>query len=168
MIPTIEWKDGKVCMLDQTKLPTNIVYVDCVEYRQVAKGIKELWIRGAPAIGIAAAMGVALAAQDIKARDFETFYKKLLPACEHLAAQRPTAVNLFWAIERMKKFAISHKGEKIPRLKEMLIDEAKRVLEEDVAVNRAIGEYGARFIRDGDTILTHCNAGSLATGGYGT
>jgi methylthioribose-1-phosphate isomerase len=168
MIPTIEWKDGKVCMLDQTKLPVEIVYVDCVEYKQVAKGIKELWIRGAPAIGIAAAMGVALAAQDVKARDFETFYKKLLPACEHLAAQRPTAVNLFWAIERMKKFAVSHKAEKITRLKEMLIDEAKRVLEEDVAVNRAIGEYGARFIRDGDTILTHCNAGSLATGGYGT
>ncbi|MBI5695862.1 MAG: S-methyl-5-thioribose-1-phosphate isomerase [Nitrospirae bacterium] len=168
MIPTIAWKGGAVCMLDQTKLPTEVVYVDCLDYKTVAKGIKELWIRGAPAIGIAAAMGVALAAQDIKAKDFETFYKRLIPACEHLAAQRPTAVNLFWAIERMKTFALAHKGEKIARLKEMLIEEAERVLTEDIAVNRAIGEYGAQFIRDGDTILTHCNAGSLATGGYGT
>jgi len=84
MIPTIEWKDGKVCMLDQTKLPTEIVYTDCLDYKTVARGIKELWIRGAPAIGIAAAMGVALAANDIRARDFETFYKKLETACDHL------------------------------------------------------------------------------------
>jgi len=168
MIPTINWKDGKVCMLDQTKLPTEVVYVDCLDYKTVAKGIKELWIRGAPAIGIAAAMGIALAAQEIKARDFDSFYKKLLPACDHLAAQRPTAVNLFWAIERMKRFAVKHREEKVSRLKELLIEEAERVLTEDIAVNRAIGEYGAQFIRDGDTILTHCNAGSLATGGYGT
>jgi methylthioribose-1-phosphate isomerase len=166
MIPTIEWKDGKVCMLDQTKLPTEVIYVDCLDYKTVAKGIKELWIRGAPAIGIAAAMGIALAAQEIKARDFDSFYKKLLPACDHLAAQRPTAVNLFWAIERMKRFAVKHREEKVARLKELLIEEAE-VLSEDVQ-NRAIGEYGAQFIRDGDTILTHCNAGSLATGGYGT
>ncbi|MGA2192515.1 MAG: S-methyl-5-thioribose-1-phosphate isomerase [Nitrospirota bacterium] len=168
MIPTILWKDGKVSMLDQTRLPVEVAYIDCPDYKTVAKGIKELWIRGAPAIGIAAAMGVALAAQDIKARDFESFYKKLLPACEHLAAQRPTAVNLFWAIERMKEFALVNSGEKLQRLKEMLVEESQRVLEEDIAVNRAIGEYGAGFIRDGDTILTHCNAGSLATGGYGT
>ncbi len=168
MIPTISWKDGKVCMLDQTKLPIEVKYIDCLDYKTVAKGIKDLWIRGAPAIGIAAAMGVALAAQEIKTRDFETFYKRLMPACDHLAKQRPTAVNLFWAIERMKKFALKHKDEKVTRLKEMLIEEAERVLTEDIAVNRAIGEYGAEFIRDGDTILTHCNAGSLATGGYGT
>jgi len=168
MIPTISWKDGMVCMLDQTKLPTEVIYVDCLDYKTVARGIKELWIRGAPAIGIAAAMGVALAAQEIKARDFENFYKRLLPACDHLAAQRPTAVNLFWAIERMKRFAMKHKDRPVARLKEMLIEEAERVLTEDVAINRAIGEHGAQFIRDGDTILTHCNAGSLATGGYGT
>src|SRR3990172_2004504 len=168
MIPTIEWKDGRVSMLDQTRLPAEVIYIDCGDYKTVARGIKEMWVRGAPAIGIAAAMGVALAAKDIKARDFDAFYKKLLPACEHLAGQRPTAVNLFWAIERMKRFALSHKDEKIPELKEMLAREAVRILEEDVAVNRAIGEHGAQFIRDGDTILTHCNAGSLATGGYGT
>ncbi|HLB25368.1 MAG TPA: S-methyl-5-thioribose-1-phosphate isomerase [Nitrospirota bacterium] len=168
MIPTIEWKDGRVSMLDQTRLPAEVIYIDCGDYKTVARGIKEMWVRGAPAIGIAAAMGVALAAKDIKARDFDAFYKKLLPACEHLAGQRPTAVNLFWAIERMKRFALSHKDEKIPELKEMLAREAVRILDEDVAVNRAIGEHGAQFIRDGDTILTHCNAGSLATGGYGT
>lgn len=168
MIPTIEWKDGKVCMLDQTRLPAEVVYTDCADYKTVAKGIKELWIRGAPAIGIAAAMGVALAANDIRARDFETFYKKLEKACDHLAAQRPTAVNLFWALERMKRFAKRHRGEPLAVIRERLVEEANRVLEEDIAVNRAIGEYGARFIRDGDTILTHCNAGSLATGGYGT
>lgn len=168
MIPTIEWKDGKVCMLDQTRLPSEVIYTDCLDYKTIARGIKELWVRGAPAIGIAAAMGVALAAREIKARDFDGFYKKLIPACEHLAAQRPTAVNLFWAIERMKNFAISNREEKLARLKELMAEEACRILEEDIAVNRAIGEYGAAFIRDGDTILTHCNAGSLATGGYGT
>jgi len=168
MIPTLEWKDGRVLMLDQTKLPTEIVYVDCEDYKTVAKGIKDLWVRGAPAIGIAAAMGVALAAGDIRARDFDGFYAKLLPACDHLAAQRPTAVNLFWAIDRMKRFVLAHRGEKLARLKELVVEEACRVLEEDIAVNRAIGEYGAQFIKDGDTILTHCNAGSLATGGYGT
>lgn len=168
MIPTIEWKDGRVNMLDQTKLPTEVVYVDCPDYKTVARGIKELWIRGAPAIGIAAAMGVALAANDIRTRDFETFYKKLEKACDHLAAQRPTAVNLFWALERMKRFARKHKDEPVASIREKLVQEANRVLEEDVAVNRAIGEHGAKFIRDGDTILTHCNAGSLATGGYGT
>ena len=168
MIPTIEWKDGRVLMLDQTKLPTEVTYIDCQDCKTVAKGIKDLWIRGAPAIGIAAAMGIALAAQDIRAKDFEGFYKKLLPSCDHLAKQRPTAVNLFWAIERMKKFAVKHKDVKVSRLKEMMAEEAVRVLEEDIAVNRAIGDHGAQFIKDGDTILTHCNAGSLATGGYGT
>ena len=168
MIPAIEWKNGKVLMLDQTKLPGEIVYVDCSDYKTVAKGIKDLWIRGAPAIGIAAAMGVALAARDVKAKDFDSFYKKLLPACEHLAAQRPTAVNLFWAIDRMKRFALEHRDEGVNKIKELLAREARKVLEEDIKINRSIGEFGAGFIRDGDTVLTHCNAGSLATGGYGT
>lgn len=168
MIPTIEWKDGLVHMLDQTKLPTEIVYADCEDYKTVAKGIKDLWVRGAPAIGIAAAMGVALAARDIRAKEFDAFFAKLEKACDHLAAQRPTAVNLFWAIERMKTFAKKNKGVGVSALKELLVAESQRILDEDVAVNRAIGEFGAKFIRDGDTILTHCNAGSLATGGYGT
>ncbi|MGC2422898.1 MAG: S-methyl-5-thioribose-1-phosphate isomerase [Nitrospirota bacterium] len=168
MIPAIEWKDGKVCMLDQTKLPGEVVYVDCTDYMTIAKGIKELWVRGAPAIGIAAAMGVALAANDIEAKDFDSFYQKLIPACDYLAAQRPTAVNLFWAIDRMKRFALAHRDAGVDKVKEMLALEAQKILQEDIKINRAIGEFGAGFIRDGDTILTHCNAGSLATGGYGT
>jgi len=168
LIPTLEWKDDAVSMLDQTKLPNEVVYVRCEDYQTVARGIKDLWVRGAPAIGIAAAMGVALAAREIKARDFDSFFKKLESACDHLAAQRPTAVNLFWAIERMKRFAQANKATPLPRLKDMLVDEAQRILDEDIAVNRAIGEHGAQFIKDGDTVLTHCNAGSLATGGYGT
>ncbi|MEK6682516.1 MAG: S-methyl-5-thioribose-1-phosphate isomerase [Nitrospirota bacterium] len=168
MIPTIEWKNGIVKMLDQTKLPIEVVYVDCKDYQTVAKGIKELWVRGAPAIGIAAAMGVALGAQRIKAKNFDAFYEELMPVCDHLAATRPTAVNLFWAIERMKNLVKNNSEEDIEMLKKMLIDEANRILEEDIKVNKAMGRYGAEFIRDGDTILTHCNAGALATGGYGT
>ncbi|HEY3347709.1 MAG TPA: S-methyl-5-thioribose-1-phosphate isomerase [Nitrospirota bacterium] len=168
MLTTIEWKGGKVRFLDQSKLPTDIEYIESSDYRLVAKGIKELWIRGAPAIGIAAAMGIALAAQEIEASDFDGFFGKLVPACDHLAAQRPTAVNLFWAIDRMKRFALENREAGVDGIKARLIEEAVRVLHEDIAVNRAIGEYGAQFIKDGDTVLTHCNAGSLATGGYGT
>ncbi len=140
MIPAIEWKDGKVCMLDQTKLPGEVAYVDCADYITIAKGIKDLWIRGAPAIGIAAAMGVALAANDIEAKDFDSFYQKLMPACDHLAAQRPTAVNLFWAIDRMKRFALANRDAGVDKVKELLALEAQKVLEEDVKINRAIGE----------------------------
>ncbi|MEW6408724.1 MAG: S-methyl-5-thioribose-1-phosphate isomerase [Nitrospirota bacterium] len=168
MIPTIEWRDGVVRMLNQTKLPLEVSYVDCRDYRMVAEGIKKLWIRGAPAIGIAAAMGIALGAQDIKADNFDDFYSRLLKVCECLASTRPTAVNLFWAIERMKEFVKKQRDEKLERIKVLLIDEAKRILQEDIEANKTIGRGGAQFIKDGDTILTHCNAGSLATGGYGT
>jgi methylthioribose-1-phosphate isomerase len=168
MVRTIEWGDGKVIMLDQSRLPIDVVYVECEDYRKVAEGIKKLWIRGAPAIGIAAAMGIALAAQDIDADGFEDFTGKLEPVCETLLATRPTAVNIRWAVERMKALLEQNREENTGRLKELLVAEAKKILEEDIRVNRAIGEWGAQFIRDGDTILTHCNAGSLATGGYGT
>jgi methylthioribose-1-phosphate isomerase len=168
MVKTIEWVDGRVIMLDQSKLPVEVVYVDCNDHLKVAEGIKKLWIRGAPAIGIAAAMGIALAAQDITASGFDEFTKKLGPIYDTLLATRPTAVNIRWAVERVKAFLERNRDEKTERLKELLIEEAKRILEEDISVNRAIGEWGARFINDGDTVLTHCNAGSLATGGYGT
>jgi methylthioribose-1-phosphate isomerase len=168
MVRTIEWGDGKVIMLDQSRLPIDVVYVECEDYRKVAEGIKKLWIRGAPAIGIAAAMGIALAAQDIDADGFEDFTGKLEPVWETLLATRPTAVNIRWAVERMKALLEQNREENTGRLKELLVAEAKKILEEDIRVNRAIGEWGAQFIRDGDTILTHCNAGSLATGGYGT
>jgi methylthioribose-1-phosphate isomerase len=168
MVKTIEWKDNKVIMLDQSRLPIDVVYIECRDYLKVAEGITKLWIRGAPAIGIAAAMGIALAAQEISAGDFDTFMKKLDPVFHTLISTRPTAVNIQWAVERMKVFLNERKGEHVATLRNLLIGEAQRILDEDVEVNKAIGRWGAEFIKDGDTILTHCNAGSLATGGYGT
>lgn len=168
MVPTIEWKDGIVRMLDQTRLPIEVTYFECKTYQDVAKGIKELIIRGAPAIGVAAAMGVALGAQDIEAQNFNDFYGEIEKISSHIGATRPTAVNLFWAIERMKRFIQSLRERPLNAIKELLIEEAKRVLREDIEANRAMGKHGAQFIKDGNTILTHCNAGALATGGYGT
>lgn len=168
MVKTIEWADGKVVMLDQSRLPIEVVYIKCENYLNVAEGIKKLWIRGAPAIGIATAMGVALAAQEINADNYEGFIKKLEPVFETLLATRPTAVNILWAVERLRVFLERNRDEKVQKLRELLIEESKRVLEEDIQINRAIGQWGAQFIHDGDTVLTHCNAGSLATGGYGT
>jgi len=168
MVKTIEWKDGKVVMLDQSRLPVEVVYIKCDNYHKVAEGIKKLWIRGAPAIGIAAAMGIALAALEIKAESFEDFIKKIEPAFNTMLSTRPTAVNIRWAVERLRAFLDRNRDETISRLKELLIDESKKILEEDIQVNKAIGKWGAQFIKDGDRILTHCNAGSLATGGYGT
>jgi len=168
MVKTIEWVNGKVIMLDQTKLPFDVTFIECSDYMQVAEGIKKLWIRGAPAIGIAAAMGVALGAQDIKAESFEEFVKDLETIFDVMLSTRPTAVNIRWAVERMKSLLIRGRDEPADILKKLLIDEANRILEEDVEVNKAIGRWGAEFIKDGDTILTHCNAGALATGGYGT
>lgn len=168
MVKTIEWKDNKVIMLDQSRLPIDVSYIECRDYLKVAEGIEKLWIRGAPAIGIATAMGIALAAQEIAARDYDSFLKELQPVFRTLMATRPTAVNIQWAVERIKSFLALRREESVPRLKELLIEEAQRVLAEDIEVNMAIGRWGAQFIHDGDTVLTHCNAGSLATGGYGT
>ena len=168
MVKTIEWKDNRVLMLDQSRLPHEVIYVECTDYHKVAEGIRKLWIRGAPAIGIAAAMGIALGAQEIIAGNFDELVEGMQPIFNTLLGTRPTAVNIHWAVVRIKKFLQENNRESIDRLKQMLIDESNRILEEDIVVNRAIGEWGAQFIRDGDTILTHCNAGSLATGGYGT
>jgi methylthioribose-1-phosphate isomerase len=168
MVKTIEWSNGKVVMLDQSQLPIEVVYKECESYLTVAEGIRKLWIRGAPAIGIAAAMGIALAAQDIKADTFERFAAQLEPVYDVMLATRPTAVNIQWAVGRVRKFLEKNRGHSITRLKELLIEEARTILEEDIRINRAIGTWGAQFIHDGDTLLTHCNAGSLATGGYGT
>lgn len=168
MVKTIEWVGGKVLMLDQSRLPVEVVNIECDNYLKVAEGIKKLWIRGAPAIGIAASMGIALAAQEIKADSFEVFVKKLEPVFETLLSTRPTAVNIRWAVERFKAFLDKHREEDLQKLKGLLIEESKKVLQEDIEINKAIGRWGAQFIKDGDTVLTHCNAGSLATGGYGT
>lgn len=168
MVPTVEWKDGAVRLLDQTKLPLHVEFLECRDYFAVAQAIRELRVRGAPAIGITAAMGVALGAQALVATDFDRFKAELWTICDHLAATRPTAVNLFWAIERMKRVVDRHQGSPIPEIKRALIDEAQAILQEDIRMCRSIGYHGALLIKNDQTILTHCNAGALATGGYGT
>ncbi|MCC7201927.1 MAG: S-methyl-5-thioribose-1-phosphate isomerase [Nitrospirae bacterium] len=168
MVPTIEWKNGIVSMLNQTKLPVEVIYFDCKTYQDVAKGIKELIIRGAPAIGVAAAMGIALGVREVRAIDFAGFYSEMEKICSHIGSTRPTAVNLFWAIERMKKVAITNKEKPVNIIKDILFEESNLILTEDIAANKAMGRHGSQFIRSGDTILTHCNAGALATAGYGT
>ncbi len=168
MVKTIEWVEGKVIMLDQSKLPLEVSFIECTDYKKVAEGIRKLWIRGAPAIGIATAMGIALGAQEIKAVYFEEFMKNLEPIFDEMLSTRPTAVNIKWAVDRIKSLLIQRREESVDRLKELLIEEANKILEEDIEVNKAIGRWGAEFIKNGDTILTHCNAGALATGGYGT
>lgn len=168
MVPTVEWKNGAVRLLDQSRLPEHVEFLDCTDYRTVAMAIRELKVRGAPAIGITAAMGVALGAQAVQTRDFASFEEAVLAICDHLAATRPTAVNLFWAIARMKSTLNRERTRSIPEIQKALANESQLILEEDIAMNRAMGRHGAALIQDGQTILTHCNAGALATGGYGT
>jgi methylthioribose-1-phosphate isomerase len=160
--------NGTVRILDQSRLPKEVVFITCQDYQTVATAIKELKIRGAPAIGIAAAMGLAAGAKSIRASQRQDFLKQFLSMCEVMAATRPTAVNLFWAIERMKKVVHHHTGNDLRLLQDRLIQEATSILQEDIEMNKAIGKFGADFIRSGDTVLTHCNAGALATGGHGT
>ena len=168
MNPTVEWRNGIVRMLDQTKLPLETVYNDCKDYQAVARGIKELWVRGAPAIGVAAAMGLALGARAISASTFEEFWPKFEEICGQMAATRPTAVNLFWAIERIKKLAQENRDKGLDVVRDLLVQESQRMLDEDIETNKRIGSYGSVFVADDDNIITHCNAGSIATAGYGT
>jgi methylthioribose-1-phosphate isomerase len=168
MVPTVEWKNGAVRLLDQSRLPEHVEFLDCKDYRAVADAIRELKVRGAPAIGVTAALGVALGAQAISATEFPVFAKELLPICDHLAATRPTAVNLFWAIDRMKKKLVSLSAQAVPAVKAALLAEAQAILDEDIALCKAMGKHGAELIANGQTVLTHCNAGALATAGYGT
>jgi methylthioribose-1-phosphate isomerase len=168
MIPTVEWKNGIVMMLDQTKLPFEIVYQECKDYQTVARGIKELWVRGAPAIGVSAAMGLALGARQIEASSFDEFWPKFDDICTEMAATRPTAVNLFWAIDRIKKFVHMNKELSLDAIRDLLVKESQKILDEDIATNKRIGAFGADFVADEDNIITHCNAGSIATAGYGT
>ena len=168
MIKTVEYLDGKVRMIDQTRLPLEKVFVDCETIDDVANAIKTMVVRGAPAIGVSAAMGVSLGAESIQADSFETFYSELEEKCLDLSKSRPTAVNLAWGIERMKRVARESKLLGIPELKKKLRQEALDICEEDIAANMAMGSFGQTLINDGSTILTHCNAGALATAGFGT
>lgn len=168
MVPTVEWKNGAVRLLDQSKLPGTVEFLDCQDYQAVADAIRTLKVRGAPAIGVTAAMGVALGAHTINTTDYVVFSQVVLKICDELAATRPTAVNLFWAIERMKQKLESLRTEPISAIKQALTSESQSILEEDIALCKTMGRHGAELIRDGETVLTHCNAGSLATAGYGT
>lgn len=165
MLPTIQWTDAGVVMIDQTRLPKETIFITCKTYQEVADAIRTMIIRGAPAIGVAAAMGVALGMQSATAH---TFHAHLDTVCDTLAKTRPTAVNLFWAIDRMKKLALSLEAEGLAAVQAKLVDEALRVYEDDIAINKAIGSHGAPLVPDGRVVLTHCNAGALATAGYGT
>ena len=168
MVPTVQWYEGAVRLLDQSRLPETVAFLDCRDAESVAVAIRDLKVRGAPAIGVTAAMGVALAAQAISAPTYEPFAKELLAVCDRLAATRPTAVNLFWAIERMKQKLFALRAEPVTAIKAALLKESQVILEEDIALCKAMGRHGAELIQPGQTILTHCNAGALATAGYGT
>ncbi|MBZ5723934.1 MAG: S-methyl-5-thioribose-1-phosphate isomerase [Acidobacteriia bacterium] len=165
MVETIQWTDNAVVMIDQTRLPLEEKYVSCRTYQEVAQAIRGMVIRGAPAIGVAAAMGVALGVLHAEERDLDGQFQTI---CDTLAATRPTAVNLFWAIDRMKCLYGTLGGQPIAELRRRLVQEALLIREQDIAVCRAIGRHGAPLVPDNKTVLTHCNAGALATAGYGT
>ena len=170
MLPTIEWNDDGVVMIDQRKLPTAEVYVTCTTAKDVAKAIKTMVIRGAPAIGVAAAMGIALGMRRSTATGTKQFVTEFQRVCDLMAATRPTAVNLFWAIERMKK-ALADAAQRwlsVRELADRLEVEARAIHDEDVRSCRAMGAHGAALVPATARILTHCNAGALATAGYGT
>lgn len=163
---TIWWEKNHVVIIDQRLLPHKLKYLKIKSYKEMARAIKEMAIRGAPAIGVAAAMGLALAVVNVKTNNHEVLMKRLENAAETIRSTRPTAVNLFWAIDKI--LSIAREAQSRDNLKEKIINEALRIAEEDIEVNKKIGENGSRLINDGDKILTHCNAGALATVGYGT
>ena len=165
MARAIEWSDGKIRILDQSKLPEEQVFVNLDDYRDVVGAIREMRVRGAPAIGVAAAYGIALGASSIETKDKDKFLARLNEVTQAFSAARPTAVNLFQAIGRMKKAA---RGDSVSDMKNSLIEEAKLIHEEEVTATRELSRLGAELIKDGFTVLTHCNAGPLATAGYGT
>jgi len=165
-LKTVEWMKGQVRMIDQTQLPNRFTYVYLKDCGQVAKAIRNMTVRGAPAIGVAAALGMALAAHANRTKPRERLLKELQLASETLKASRPTAQNLFWAVERVLQRARNTPVDN--DIAVAVIDEAKKMAEEDIAANLSIGRFGAALISDGDQILTHCNTGTLATVNYGT
>ncbi|MCX8185774.1 MAG: S-methyl-5-thioribose-1-phosphate isomerase [Sulfolobales archaeon] len=166
-VKTIEWLDGKVRWLNTLMLPHEEVYEETTHFERVAIAIERLEIRGAPAIGVAAAFGVALAASNYRGSNVDDFKSFLLNVVSRFSRTRPTAVNLFWALDRVKSLIVNHVGS-VDELKDRLVKEAIKIYEEDIEVNKRIGVNGLKYIDDGDVILTHCNAGALATAGYGT
>src|SRR5271167_4451396 len=168
MVQTLEWTDNGVRFIDQTKLPTEETYVTCKTHEQVADVIRTMVVRGAPAIGVAAAMGIALAVKNSRAESVTDLKRDFDQICDVIGKTRPTAVNLFWAIRRMQEKFERIRIRPIPQIKRDLIEEAQRMHAEDIAANQAMGRHGATLMPSEGGVLTHCNAGALATAGYGT
>ena len=164
-VKTIQWKNDQVIMLDQRLLPHKEVNRVCRDYKEVAAAIRQMIIRGAPAIGVAAAMGVALGALKSRDKDFDQNFHEIVSI---LAKTRPTAVNLFWALERMRKVYLENRDRGVKTVKRLLKLEAQKIYKEDIAANKEIGKFGAELLTDAQRVMTHCNAGALATAGYGT
>jgi len=163
---TVEWKDNKVIMIDQTKLPNELIFVEYADFNQVADAIRTLVVRGAPAIGVSGAFGLALAALQSKANSKEELISDLEKAKNILFETRPTAVNLAWGLEQIMK--IANKGSSVEQIKKTIIDEAKKMADNDIEINKTMGKHGSSLFQNNDTIMTHCNAGALATVAYGT
>ncbi len=168
MITPLRWDGDRLVLVDQTRLPAEEVERVCATWQDVADAIRTLVVRGAPAIGVAAAFGVVLAARASAARDFEAWQADIEEAVKGLGATRPTAVNLFWALERMQRCVLAGRGQPLDATRAALAAEAQGILDEDLAANRAMGAHGVALVPEGARILTHCNAGALATAGYGT
>jgi len=164
-VKTIQWKNDRVVMLDQRLLPHKEVYRVCRDYQEVAQAIRDMVIRGAPAIGVAAAMGVALGAAKAQVKTFDRDFQRIFLT---LSKTRPTAVNLFWALERMRKIYTVNRSRGVDVVKRLLKDEAHAIYKEDIAANKQLGKFGAQMLRNARHLMTHCNAGALATAGYGT
>jgi methylthioribose-1-phosphate isomerase len=167
-IRTIAWKDGAIRIIDQTKLPGRFVHLRLTDLKSLWRAIKELKVRGAPALGAAAGLGVYMGIKDSPAKGFSQFEKELDRVIRYIGSSRPTARNLFWALERMRSVARVNRDKPVARIKRILFDEARRIIEEDRIACRRIGNFGAKLLKDGDTVLTICNAGILATIDYGT
>lgn len=164
----LDFLNGKLRLIDQTKLPAELKYVECTTCDEVAAAIRDMIVRGAPAIGVTAAYGIAIGAAAVEKVSTDDFFTELERICDIMRCTRPTAVNLFWAVERMRRKALEYRGSPIKEIKEALTKEACAMDREDVEINRKIGAHGNELIKEGSTILTHCNAGSLATCDYGT
>ena len=168
MIPTIKWEDNYIYLIDQRKLPNRKEWFVCCTVQDVIAAIREMAIRGAPAIGVAAGMGLAIGAQSIETENYGIFRKRFLEMAEQMKSARPTAVNLKWAVERMIKIVERMHDDQVEEIKETIRKESQMILERDIEINHKIGQRGLALIPDTASILTHCNAGALATGGYGT
>jgi len=165
-LKTIEWKDNSVIMIDQTKLPNELLFVTYTDYKQVANAIKTLVVRGAPAIGVSGAFGLALAALQSNAKEKDELINYLENAKKILFQTRPTAVNLSWGLDKIMQ--VAKEAENVDEIRKSVVDAAKRMAEEDIKINMTMGKNGSELFNDNDTIMTHCNAGALATVGYGT